>query len=114
MEAVYAGHVTEVRFEAVVFDYYGTVAEHDGTGETLASLLAARGYHLPEELARYYWQDGIDGKEHLEHSESRERYQAWRRAWLHQLLDECSVPRAEHEQISALLADPAARGRMVA
>jgi putative hydrolase of the HAD superfamily len=102
------------QIQAVIFDYYGTVAEHDGTGLTLASLLAARGYHLPAELARYYWQDGIDGKEHREHSQSRERYQAWRRAWLHQLLDECSVPRLEHAAIEAALVDPAARGRMVA
>ncbi len=98
----------------MIFDYYGTVAEHDGSGVSLASLLAGRGYHLPGELARYYWQDGIDGKEHMEHSQSREHYQAWRRAWLHRLLDECAVPRAEHEEIEAALTDPAARGRMVA
>ena len=101
-------------FDAVIFDYYGTVAEHDGQGRTLTAVLAERGYHLPPELARYYWQDGIDGKEHLEHSQSREQYQAWRRASLHQLLDECSVPASEHEEIEAMLTDPAARGRMVA
>ncbi len=103
-----------MQFDAVIFDYYGTVAEHDGTGISLSALLEARGYVLPPELARYYWQDGIDGKEHLEHSRSREQYMAWRRAWLHQLLDECSVPRAEHEAIEAALTEPGARGRMVA
>src|SRR3954470_11375996 len=101
-------------FEAVIFDYYGTVAEHDGGGITLSALLASRGYRLPDELARYYWQDGIDGKEHLEHSQSREHYLAWRRTWLHQLLGECSVPSHDVEGIEATLADPTARGRMVA
>jgi putative hydrolase of the HAD superfamily len=101
-------------FDAVIFDYYGTVAEHDGKGRTLSAVLAERGYHLPPELARYYWQDGIDGKEHLEHSRSREQYQAWRRGWLHQLLGECSVPANEHDEIEATLTDPAARGRMMA
>jgi putative hydrolase of the HAD superfamily len=101
-------------FDAVIFDYYGTVAEHDGQGRTLAAVLDERGYHLPRDLARYYWQDGIDGKEHLEHSQSREQYQAWRRHWLHQLLGECGVPPSDYEEIEAVLADPAARGRMVA
>jgi putative hydrolase of the HAD superfamily len=101
-------------FEAVIFDFYGTVAEHDGSGLSLATVLAARGYHLPDELARYYWQDGIDGKEHVEHSCCREHYQAWRRAWLHQLLDECGVPADEHAAIEATLTEPGARGRLVA
>src|SRR4051812_37161778 len=80
-----AGVISEnaASFDAVIFDFYGTVAEHDGTGVSLATLLAARGYHLPDELARYYWQDGIDGKEHVEHSCCRDHYLAWRRDWLH-------------------------------
>ena len=98
----------------MIFDYFGTVAEHDGGGVSLSALLAERGYHLPEDLARYYWQDGIDGKEHLDVSCCRDHYQAWRRTWLHQLLGECSVPTHEFEAIEATLTAPDARGRMVA
>jgi HAD superfamily hydrolase (TIGR01509 family) len=103
-----------MRFDAVIFDYFGTIAEHDGGGVTLTALLAERGYQLSAELARYYWQDGIDGTEHVEHSRSREQYMAWRRSWLHRLMTECGVPTVEFEAIEAALTEPSARGRMVA
>ena len=97
-----------------MFDYYGTVAISDGTGMPIREVLASRGYDLTDDLARYYWQDGIDGKEHVEHSRSREHYVAWRRAWLHHLLHECGVPGDDFDEIEAVLADPATHGRIVA
>ncbi len=101
-------------FKAVIFDFYGTVAEHDGSGVTLASVLADRGYALRPDLARLYWQDGLDGTAHDEHSRSREHYRAWQQARLSELLRACDVPSDEHDDITATLRHPDSVGRMVA
>jgi putative hydrolase of the HAD superfamily len=103
-----------MRFDAVVFDYYGTLAEHDGGGVSVAAVLCELGYELPPDLARRYWQDGLDGTEHDEHSRSREHYVAWQQSRLASLLDECGVPRTRHDEVIARLRAPGANGRMVA
>ena len=50
-----------MRYEAVVFDFYGTLAESDGAGLRVADLLTEHGYELTPDIARRYWQDGLDG-----------------------------------------------------
>jgi putative hydrolase of the HAD superfamily len=98
-----------VPYEAVVFDFYGTLAESDGSGLRVADLLTEHGYELTADVARRYWQDGLDGIEHDEHSISRDHYVAWQTRRLHNLLGECGVGVTEAEVIvSRLRADGAA------
>jgi putative hydrolase of the HAD superfamily len=103
-----------MRYEAVVFDFYGTLAESDGAGLRVSDLLTEHGYELPADIARRYWQDGLDGIEHDEHSVSRDHYVAWQTHRLHNLLGECGVAREEAEVIVAKLrangAAPSMRG----
>jgi putative hydrolase of the HAD superfamily len=80
-----------VRPTAILFDFYGTLAESDGTGLRVADVLTEHGYELPDDVARRYWQDGLDGIEHDEHSVSREHYVAWQTQRLRGLLGECGV-----------------------
>ncbi len=103
-----------VRYDGVVFDYYGTLAEHDGGGVSVAAVLRELGYELPPELARRYWQDGLDGTEHDEHSRSRDHYVAWQRSRLVELLSDCGLPARLHDEVVARLRAPGANGRMVA
>jgi putative hydrolase of the HAD superfamily len=98
-----------VPYEAVVFDFYGTLAESDGSGLRVSDLLTERGYELTADIARRYWQDGLDGIEHDEHSISRDHYIAWQTRRLHNLLGECGVGVTDAEVIvSRLRADGAA------
>ena len=50
------------------------------------------GYELPDEVRDRWWNDGIDGTEHDEHSQSRDHYVAWQQARIRGMLDECGVP----------------------
>jgi putative hydrolase of the HAD superfamily len=101
-----------VRPTAVLFDFYGTLAESDGTGLRVADVLTEHGYELPDDVARRYWQDGLDGIEHDEHSVSREHYVAWQTRRLHGLLGECGVDRATADAIIARLQAASARPKM--
>jgi putative hydrolase of the HAD superfamily len=101
-------------FEAVVFDYYGTLAEHDGGGVSVGAVLRELGYELSPALARQYWQEGLDGTEHDEHSQSRDHYVAWQHSRLVALLAECGVPVERHDEVVARLRAPGANGRMLA
>jgi putative hydrolase of the HAD superfamily len=103
-----------MRYSAVIFDFYGTVAEHDGGGLHLAELMRERGYDLPPELARRYWQEGLDGTEHDDHSQSREHYTAWQRSRLLELLAECGVPPAAALELAHRIEAPDAKGAMEA
>jgi putative hydrolase of the HAD superfamily len=103
-----------VRYEAVVFDFYGTLAESDGSGLRIADLVTEHGYELTDDIARRYWQDGLDGIEHPEHSLSRDHYVAWQTRRLHNLLGECGIDRPVAEVIVAKLRADGASPRMVA
>jgi len=101
-----------VRPTAVLFDFYGTLAESDGTGLRVADVLTEHGYELPDDIARRYWQDGLDGIEHDEHSVSREHYVAWQTRRLHDLLGECGVGRDAADAIITRLQAQSARPKM--
>lgn len=79
--------------EAVIFDFYGTLARAtawDGPQE----VLARHGVTIPPATARALYSDDIDGTEHHAHSASREHYVAWQRARTERFLDRCAVPPA--------------------
>lgn len=85
--------------KAVLLDFYGTLAEMPSAGPSWENLLAEAGYTLGEDARRRYWEDGIDGAEHDEHSRSRDHYVAWQRARTGDLLADCGVPAAEHDAL---------------
>jgi putative hydrolase of the HAD superfamily len=84
--------------QAVVFDFYGTLARATAW-LSVDMVLAEHGYELPEEIRDRFWNEGLDGMEHLEHSTSRERYQAWQHKRLMAMLAETDVHPGEYESI---------------
>jgi putative hydrolase of the HAD superfamily len=91
---------------AVLFDYYGTLAE--ATHWVSADdVLAEHGYELPPETRDRWFNDGIDGIEHVEHSRSRDHYVAWQRERLLGMLAETDVHPGEYEMILRKLRDGA-------
>lgn len=85
-------------FRAVLFDFYGTLARAT-QWRSADEVLAEHGYTLPAE-ARYRWfNEGIDGIEHLEQSRSREHYLAWQRERTLGMLAESDVHPDEYETI---------------
>src|SRR3954470_1067899 len=78
--------------KAVVFDFYGTLAETADWGPSWEQLVAELGYDLDPEIRNRWWNDGVDGIEHDEHSRSRDHYVAWQQLRLRGMLDECGVP----------------------
>jgi putative hydrolase of the HAD superfamily len=87
-----------MRVRAVLLDFYGTLAE--ATHWVSADdVLSARGYELAPDARDRWFNDGIDGLEHLEHSQSRDHYVAWQRERLLGMLAETDVHPGEYEEI---------------
>jgi putative hydrolase of the HAD superfamily len=85
---------------AVLLDYYGTLA-HATHWVSADDVLAEHGYELPLETRDRWFNDGIDGIEHLEHSLSRDHYTSWQRERLLGMLAETDVHPGEYEMILA-------------
>jgi putative hydrolase of the HAD superfamily len=102
------------RIEAVIFDFYGTLAETPDWGPSWAELVASVGYELPDDVRDRWWNDGIDGTEHDEHSQSRDHYVAWQQARVRGMLDECGIPSATQDDLIARVRDIGAHRRMSA
>ena len=83
---------------AVLFDFYGTLARAT-QWLSIDVLLAERGYELSKVVHDRWWNDGIDGIEHLEPSQSREAYEAWQHDRLLGMLAETDVHPGEYEEI---------------
>jgi putative hydrolase of the HAD superfamily len=83
---------------AVLFDFYGTLAEAT-QWVSIDVVLAEHGYELPAEVRDRWWNDGIDGIEHLEHSRSRDHYVAWQQERILGMLAETDVHPGEYEVI---------------
>jgi putative hydrolase of the HAD superfamily len=83
---------------AVLFDFYGTLARAT-QWLSIDVVLAEHGYELADDIRDRWWNDGIDGIEHLEHSESRDHYVAWQRGRLLGMLAETDVHPGEYEAI---------------
>jgi putative hydrolase of the HAD superfamily len=88
---------------AVLFDFYGTLARAT-QWLSIDVVLAEHGYELPDDVRDRWWNDGIDGIEHLEHSQSRDHYVAWQRKRLLGMLAETDVHPGEYELILEHLA----------
>jgi len=88
-----------VSVRAVIFDFYQTLAETPDWGPSWEELVAELGYTLPPDVRDRWWNDGIDGTEHDEHSQSRDHYVAWQHARVRAMLDECGVTRADQDAL---------------
>ncbi len=87
--------------KAVIFDFYGTLAETTDWGPSWEQLVAEMGYELDPEIRERWWNDGIDGIEHDEHSRSRDHYVAWQQARVRGMLDECGVAACDQDILIA-------------
>ncbi len=87
--------------KTVILDFYGTLAEITTAVPSFEEHIRDLGYELPQDARRRWWNDGIDGTEHDEHSQSRDHYVAWQRARMRAILDECGVPASDHDLILA-------------
>lgn len=87
------------RFDAVVFDFYGTLG-HAVEWLSLDTVLAEHGYELPEDVRRRWWfESEHDGIVHVEHSVDEMAYERWQRNRLLGMLAECDVHPGEYEVI---------------
>jgi putative hydrolase of the HAD superfamily len=83
---------------AVLLDFYGTLARSTDW-LSAEEVLAEHGYALPAEARERWFNDGLDGIEHLEQSRSREHYVAWQRERTLAMLAETDVHPDEYEII---------------
>jgi putative hydrolase of the HAD superfamily len=98
---------------AVLFDFYGTLAEKDATTPSWESIAAELGYELAPEALRQHWD--IDGQPHEEHSRSREHYVAWQHARLRTMLEASGVPAPDDDVLFArILASYSSTARLTA
>lgn len=88
-----------------MFDFYGTLAETRDWGPSWEQLVAELGYDLDPELKNRWWNDGIDGIEHDEHSQSREHYVSWQQSRVRGMLDECGVAPCDQDILIARVRD---------
>lgn len=83
---------------AVFLDFYGTLARATHW-VSLDDVLAEHGYELASDARARWWNEGVDGIEHLEQSQSRAHYVAWQRERLLAMLAETDVHPGEYELI---------------
>ena len=98
--------------KAVIFDFYGTLAETPDWGPSWQEIVAEVGYELPDDIRDRWWNDGIDGSEHDEHSQSRDHYVAWQQARTRGMLEECGVPHDIQDDLIARVRAIGAHRRM--
>lgn len=84
--------------EAVVLDFYGTLARATGW-VSVDEVLAEHGVELADEIRRRFWQGELDGIEHLEQSRSRDHYVAWQQERLLAMLAETDLHPGEYELV---------------
>jgi putative hydrolase of the HAD superfamily len=85
--------------KAVIFDFYNTLAESPAWGPSWREMVADIGFDLPADVQDRWWNDGVDGIEHDEHSQSRDHYVAWQQMRLRGMLTECGVPTASQNEL---------------
>ena len=83
---------------AVLLDFYGTLARATHW-VSIDDVLAEHGYELPQDALHRWWNEGVDGIEHIEHSQSRDHYVAWQQERLLAMLAETDVHPGEYEMI---------------
>jgi putative hydrolase of the HAD superfamily len=99
--------------QAVVFDWYGTLAQWtDGPASNYESIFSAHGHRIaPDVFDRY--QVRWDGVDHAEHSTSREAYLAWTRRRLTALAQACGVPENQWSTLVDAIINLDSQGQMV-
>src|SRR5262249_24975728 len=70
-------------------------------GPSWEQLVAELGYSLPADVRDRWWNDGIDGIEHDEHSQSRDHYVAWQQSRVRAMLEDCGVSRGDQDVLIA-------------
>ncbi len=98
--------------KAVIFDFYNTLAETTNFGPSWEELLTELGYSLPPDIRDRWWNDGIDGTEHDEHSASRDHYVAWQQSRVRSMLTESGVPSSAHGDFIARVREIGAHNRI--
>ena len=98
--------------EAVIFDFYNTLAETTRFGPSWDELVAELGYSVPDDVRERWWNDGIDGIEHDEHSISRDHYVAWQQSRVRAILDDCGLPRPAQDVFMERVAEISAHNRI--
>ena len=88
----------------VIFDFYGTLAEST-VPAPWADLFSEIGHTLSQEAIDRLWNQGNDGVEHLEHSQSRDHYVAWQQARLRQIIAESGVPEGDDDLLFARMTE---------
>jgi len=84
--------------KAVLLDFYGTLARAT-RWVAVDEILAEHGVELADHVRQAYWNDGLDGIEHLEHSGSRDHYVAWQRERLLAMLSETDLHPGEYDEV---------------
>jgi putative hydrolase of the HAD superfamily len=92
-----------VSFGAVLVDFYGTLARAT-SWVSVDVVLAEHGVDLDDDVRDRYWNDGLDGIEHLEHSHSRDHYVTWQRTRLLSMLSETDLHPGEYDVVLEKLA----------
>jgi putative hydrolase of the HAD superfamily len=87
-----------VTLRAVLLDFYGTLARAT-QWVSIDEVLAEHGYELSQEALHRWWDGGVDGIQHIEHSQSRDHYVAWQQERLLAMLAETDVHPGEYEMI---------------
>lgn len=90
--------------QAVLLDFYGTLARAT-RWVAVDEVLAEHGVELDEEVRKGFWNDGLDGIEHLEHSQSRDHYVAWQQERLLAMLSETDLHPGEYDVVVQKLRD---------
>src|SRR4029450_8127543 len=88
------------RYSAVLLDFYGTLARAT-QWTSVEIVLAEHGYELSADVRERWWNDGLDGIEHDEHSQSRDHYVAWQQSRMQGMLDECGIARSTQDAVIA-------------
>lgn len=92
-----------MRYRAVFLDFYGTLARATAW-VSIDVVLAEHGVELDEAVRDRFWNDGLDGLEHAEHSHSRDHYVTWQRNRLLSMLSETDLHPGEYEVVLDKLA----------
>jgi len=91
--------MTSSGIRGVLLDFYGTLARATHWF-SIEEALAEHGYSLDPAARDRFFDHGLDGLEHDEHSVSRDHYAAWQRARTLAMLTESDVHPDEHEVIA--------------
>lgn len=86
----------------VMLDFYGTLARAT-QWVAVDGVLAEHGVELSDDVRDRWWNEGIDGIEHFEHSHSRDHYVAWQQQRLLGMLAETDLHPGEYAAVAEKL-----------